>query len=160
MSVAVRVTGPLQVFVPALRLLVFSAAASHVTFVLFLLVILTLNSPLWASNGPGELRRARLLSLIHEHLIIQLVDLDHLIDGVSLVGQIPSVRAYRIFLSLMVDYCVPSILIGTASLRSLHFERLRYLDVLRGSSHKVDNVAAKNHFLLGETIPEELVQGD
>ena len=65
-----------------------------------------------------------------------------------------------LLLSLMINNCVPSILVGSAGLRSLHLKLLRYFQILRGSSDEIDNVATKDHLLFGETVPEKLVQSD
>ncbi len=60
----------------------------------------------------------------------------------------------------MVDDCVSAVLVGSAGLRTLHFELLGKLKVFGGSAHKVDNVTAEDHLLFRETIAEKLVQGN
>ena len=60
----------------------------------------------------------------------------------------------------MVDDCVSTVLVGSAGLRTLHFELLGKFKVLGSSAHKVDNVTAEDHLLFRETIAEKLVQSD
>jgi hypothetical protein len=60
----------------------------------------------------------------------------------------------------VVDDCVSAVLVGSAGLRTLHFELLGQFKVFGGSAHKVDNVTAEDHLLFRETIAEKLVQSD
>lgn len=123
----VRVTCTLQVLIAALCPLVPLASTSYMTPVLFLWILTALDSPRSShgtSNCARELCLPRFLPIIHQHSLIELIQLDHLVDRISLIREITSLRAaYRrgslllqLFFSLMIDDSVLSILVGTARL--------------------------------------------
>ena len=64
-----------------------------------------------------------LLPIIHEHLLIELIQLNNLVDCVSLVRKVSSVRAaprsdslLLLVFPLVVDYSVSAVLVGSARL--------------------------------------------
>jgi hypothetical protein len=134
-SVAVRVARSLQILVSALSPHILLAATPHMApILLFLEVVLAaFNSAgcaQGASDGARELSMSLLLTVVHEYLLIELIKLNNLVDCVSLVRKVSSVRATRtnslllLVLSLVVNDCISAVLIGSAGLRTLHFELL------------------------------------
>ena len=92
---AVGVAGSLQILVPALSPHILLAATPHMTpiLLLWLVAIDSAGCAQGTSNGAGELSVPLLLAIVHEHLLIEIIQLNNLVDCVSLVGKVSAVRA-------------------------------------------------------------------